>query len=1014
MANKKNSKKTIILFILIVMVVLSAARVGWIYSHKLPSTPEIQNGVLDLTDWSFSDHGVVALNGDWEYYPNTFLTPKETGNYVAESIYSSVPSNWEYQLSTDEEQLAYGYGTYRLQINLPNRDSNIYGIRVSNAIAAANVFINGELVSSINEPSRSPVANITDRGPFFGNFYTEEQTLDVVIHLSNFNIPFFKGLTEPVTFGLEEDVFKHHNESATLQAIISIMIFLHAVYAIILLIIGKGEFRTAIIYYGLMLLFYGTGNLIDDNVVVQLPIPMEISYKLLLLIFINTLMALLLFVKKIYAITHRSFHFFTITYILIVLGIVFAPFHLYTYLGLIIFPFYAIATIYLFIQSFRYILIGKEGSIFILLFICSYTSNSVWGFLIKMDIATIPYYPFDFLLVVVFITLWLFKQQIVMMRTNKEQKIELQHQDKKKDAFLAHTSHEIRNPLYAIINIAQVLLRESNHMTSEEKEKLKALINTGNQLTHTLNDMLNISRIKENKIKINRINVDLYRVATSTIGLIKYQAAAKNVTIHVDNRENFPCVYADEILITRIFFNLLDNAVKYTEEGSIYVSSDIKEGIAYITIQDTGIGISDEKLSKLFKPYETSNERSFTTSGIGLGLYLCKELIKLNNGSIKIESTLGKGTSVIFTLPVSPYSLTEVNQGNEEIISSFNFQENVLTRKRAAIKFLGRILIVDDDHINLHTLTYLLENKYDVVTAVDGKKALENLKGQTFDLVISDIMMPAMSGYELTEKIREQYTISQLPILLLTALHEIEDIEHGFQVGANDYITKPVNYVELEARIDALIMLKNSVNKQLQTEAAWYQAQMQPHFLFNTLNAIISLSEIDQSRMIDLLESFTDFLRRSFHFSNSSELVSMNEELSLAKSYANIMETRFQKLNVVWDVPTDLEGLIPPLTIQPLVENAINHGILNHRSDGTVSITITENNDHYSVSISDNGVGMDKEYVKQILDYNTSEGLGVSNTNRRLKQLYNQELIIVSELNKGTTISFSIPKNSNK
>lgn len=1014
MANKKFSKKTVILFILIVMVVLSAARVGWIYSHKLPSTPEIENGVLDLTDWSFSDHGVVALNGKWQYYPNTFLTPKDTDESVSESIYSTVPSTWKYQLSTDEEQLAYGYGTYRLQINLPNRDSDIYGIRVGDAVAAADVYINGELVSSMNEPSRSPIANITDRGPFFGRFYTEEQTLDVVIHLSNFNIPFFKGLTEPVTFGLEEDVFKHHNESTTLQAIISIIFFLHAVYALILLLIGKGEYRGAIIYYCLMLLLYGFGNLIDDNIVIQLPIPTEMSYKLLLFIFMSTLMALLLFVKKIYAITHRSFHFFTIHYILVVLGIVLAPFHLYTYLGLFIFPFYAIATVYLFIQSLRYILQGKEGSVFILLFICSYTSNSVWGFLIKLDWISIPYYPFDFLLVAIFITLWLFKQQIVMMHTNKEQKQELQRQDKKKDAFLAHTSHEIRNPLYAMINIAQVLLKESSHLTNEEKEKLKALINTGNQLTHTLNDMLNISRIKENKMKINRINVDLYRVATSMIELIKYQATAKNVTIHVDHRENFPCVYADEILITRIFFNLLDNAVKYTEDGSINISSHVKEGIAYVTIRDTGIGISDEKLSKLFEPYETANDRSFTTSGIGLGLYLCKELIKLNNGSIKIDSTLGEGTSVIFTLPVSPYSLTEVNQENEEIVSSFNFKENVLTRKRPAIKFLGRILIVDDDHINLHTLTFLLENKYDVVTASDGKKALEKLKRQSFDLVISDIMMPVMSGYELTEQIREQYTIAQLPVLLLTALHEIEDIEHGFQIGANDYITKPVNYVELEVRIDALIMLKNSVNKQLQTEAAWYQAQMQPHFLFNTLNAIISLSEIDQSRMIDLLESFTDFLRRSFHFSNSSELVSMNEELSLVKSYANIMETRFQKLNVVWDIPTVLEGFIPPLTIQPLVENAINHGILRHRSDGTVSITITENNDDYSVSISDNGIGMDKEYVKQILDYNTSEGLGVSNTNRRLKRLYNQELVIVSEPNKGTTISFSIPKKSNE
>ncbi|MFB1052032.1 ATP-binding protein [Paraliobacillus sp. JSM ZJ581] len=1014
MANKKLSKKMILFFTVIVMAILSAARITWVNYHQLPSQPEIENGVLDLTNWSFSDHPIVSLDGDWQYYPNTFLAPEDVNANPSESIYSTVPSDWEYQLSTDKEQIAYGYGTYRLQIDLPNREPNIYGIRVNNAIAAANVFINGELVSSINEPSTSPVPNTTDRGPFLGDFYNDTQKLDLIIHVSNFNIPFFKGLTDPVSFGLAESIFQHHQNSETLQLIVSIIIFLHAAYALILLLMGTGKYRTAVIYYGIMLFLYGCSNLIDDNVLLQLPLPAEWTYKLLLFIFISTLMALLLFIKKIYYIIHRTFHFFTISYGLITLGILLTPFYLYTYLGLFIFAFYAISVVYLFIQSFRYIISGKEGSIFILLFVCSYTSNTIWGFLINVDLITIPYYPFDFLLVILFITLWLFKQQINVMKTNEEQTIKLQRQDKKKDAFLAHTSHEIRNPLHAIINIAQVLLKESNNLTKKEKESLVLLIDTGNHLTHTLNDMLNISRIKENQITLNQSDIDLYRVTTSTIELITFKAEAKNLAIHVDYKENFPYVFADEILLTRILFNLFDNAVKYTEEGSIHVYAETKGKMTHITIQDTGIGISEEKLKKLFKPYETSNDRTFTTNGIGLGLYLCRELIKLHGGDIEIKSEVSIGTSVTFTLPLSSDSLLAINR--QEHISELPAEnEHVETgEKNQSSNNLGQILLVDDDQINLHTLSHLLESKYNIVAVSDGKKALQKLEQETFDLVISDIMMPAMSGYELTEKIREKYSLPQLPVLLLTALHEIEEIEHGFYIGANDYITKPVNYVELEARIDALIMLKNTVDKQVRTEAAWYQAQMQPHFLFNTLNAIISLSEIDQNRMINLIQSFTDFLRRSFHFSNSSELVSINEELSLAKSYADIMETRFHKLNVYWNIPKELNGLIPPLTIQPLVENAINHGILKHKNDGTVSITIIDKGQHYAIEINDNGIGMDKEQIEKVLKHDISKGLGIANTNKRLEQLFNQGLMIQSEKGKGTTVTFSITKKLNK
>src|SRR5690625_3178755 len=149
-------------------------------------------------------------------------------------------------------------------------------------------------------------------------------------------------------------------------------------------------------------------------------------------------------------------------------------------------------------------------------------------------------------------------------------------------------------------------------------------------------------------------------------------------------------------------------------------------------------------------------------------------------------------------------------------------------------------------------------------------------------------MMPRMSGYELTRIIRKRFTISELPILRLTARNRPEDIENGFLAGANDYVTKPVDAVELKSRVNALTEVRKSSRERLRMESAWLQAQIQPHFLFNTLNSIIALSEIDTTRMQKLLEAFSNVLRGKFNFQNINEFVPIESELDLIRSYLYI------------------------------------------------------------------------------------------------------------------------------
>jgi sensor histidine kinase YesM len=323
-------------------------------------------------------------------------------------------------------------------------------------------------------------------------------------------------------------------------------------------------------------------------------------------------------------------------------------------------------------------------------------------------------------------------------------------------------------------------------------------------------------------------------------------------------------------------------------------------------------------------------------------------------------------------------------------------------------------MVVDDDPVNLNVLKSIFANEhYDLFSAINGVEALALLETGVWDLIISDVTMPIMSGYELTARIRERFSIAELPVLLLTASNREKDIEAGFRSGANDYVTKPVNATELKSRVRSLTNLKKSVNEGLRMEAALLQAQIKPHFLINTFNAVSALSKIDRGKMDDLIDELTNYFRLGIDFQNSDRLVTLDRELSLIRSYLYIQQKRFQdRLQVVWEIDDNIQVEIPPLTIQPLVDNAVTHGILKRPEGGEVRIRVADIGQAVEISVSDNGMGIDEETLKHILDIKTNSrtGIGLLNTDRRLKRFCGSTLKVQSVVESGTVVSFSVAK----
>lgn len=1014
--NKQMTKKKLFLYISLALLVLTSFRIGWINYYKPSDNADIHKGVMDLTNWAFQDNQTIALDGEWQFYPDQLLEP----NTIAEEnpALIALPGSWA-DFSHKEEPVHYG--TYRLKILLPEQDEPFYGLRIQD-ISAAGIYVNGKLIEQIGQPAESIEQYQSRLGTYKVLFPPNGNEIDLIIQVANHESPQIGGIPTTIQFGTGEAIERTVNFSKTIQLVVALIFITHSLYAFGLYFMGKNMLKKELIYFAFLLIFAAFSIVVDDDRVLisALPIQAIWSEKLLYFSFAGTVYFILRFIQQVFHLKNPVFRWLFHLYHLFFLLLLLVPFHMIVYIGACIMLVNAISYSFIFIQVLRLIKNGNTDAIYILLANIVNLANVLWGIAINVNVLEIPFYPVDYLVAIGTFAGFLFKQHTRIVDLNVEQTKALQTADKMKDEFLANTSHELRNPLHGMINLTEVVLKEETEsLTTKNKENLQLLIRIGKHMSYTINDLLDSSQLKENKVRLHQENIHLHSVAIAVIDVLSFMTEGKNIQLNLAISNSFPKVYADENRLFQILFNLLHNAVKFTNEGAVTIEASARnDHMAEIRIIDTGIGIDEEFQQYLFQSYQQGNiNGQATANGLGLGLTICKQLVELHGGEILVESTAGQGTVFTFSLPLASEAIL-AEQTDEVAASKDLNDENELIRNTRPHKInanRAELLIVDDDPINLRILSNILTADYNVTLAKCGEEALAYLDTREWDLVISDVMMPNMSGYELTEKIRQNLSISELPILLLTARDRPEDIYSGFLAGANDYVSKPMDAMELQARVMALTTLRLSVKEQLRMEAAWLQAQIKPHFLFNTLNTIAALSNIDSNRMNQLLNEFGNYLQKSFAGHNTESLISLEEELDLTQSYVFIEKERFRdRLRIIWDIPEGITFQIPPLSIQPLVENAIRHGVLKCTNGGTVCVQIEEHKQHYQIAVIDDGVGMDDETYQQIFGDDKLnqkvQGIGIINTNRRLQKLYGEGLIIKSKPNEGTTVTFHIPK----
>jgi len=415
--------------------------------------------------------------------------------------------------------------------------------------------------------------------------------------------------------------------------------------------------------------------------------------------------------------------------------------------------------------------------------------------------------------------------EISQLQTNNR---DLKRLDHLKDEFLANISHELRTPLNGMIGLAESLLGGvSGTLTEDARHDLALITRSGQRLSYLVDDILDFSKLKNRDIKLVETTVNIHSVTKFVISILQPVIESKGLSVEVEIPDNGEFVKGDEHRIQQIMMNLIGNAVKFTEAGQISISSvklPGKNNMVEIAVSDTGIGIPADRIERIFESFEQadgSDARRF--GGTGLGLAITRKLVDLHGGDIRVKSNRGAGSVFYFTLPAAEpgetagYDEDDMNMFPERFTGLFNDEIHLNLQKESTSEDEDPkyILLVDDDPVNLQVLiNFLTMEGYKVDHEMSGDRVLEKIDtGQLPDLILLDVMLPRMSGYEVCRKIREKYSLHALPIMMLTAKTRVEDTITGLQAGANDYLSKPVNREELVARVRSLISMKKSVEE---------------------------------------------------------------------------------------------------------------------------------------------------------------------------------------------------------
>jgi signal transduction histidine kinase/DNA-binding response OmpR family regulator/ligand-binding sensor domain-containing protein len=459
------------------------------------------------------------------------------------------------------------------------------------------------------------------------------------------------------------------------------------------------------------------------------------------------------------------------------------------------------------------------------------------------------------------------------------QKEKLEEMDRLKSRFFANISHEFRTPLTLILGPIKKLKAISTH--AEMLEDLNIMQRNAGRLQRLIDQLLSLSKIEAGQMKLQAGKGDIVEFVRGYLG--SFESAAENKGIKINFNTNLPTIplYFDRDKLEKIFYNLFANAIKFSGEGGlIQVNITGHDSSLTITISDTGRGIQPEHLPYIFdRFYQADNFDTRFHEGSGIGLSLVKELVELHRGQITVESKPGKGTTFTISLPAGSNHLKEEELSEITEIPASAVSEEKSIEISAPDPELAKhpeecagnrkkplLLVVEDNADMRKYIRSIIEGPYLLAEADNGSKGLEWAIEQIPDLVISDVMMPGLDGYELCRQLKSDYRTSHIPLILLTAKASSGDKIEGLQTGADDFLIKPFEPMELLARIKNLIIQRQALRERYRKE--FEHVKLKPEASMD----VFEVEFMEKARKV-VGENISNF---DFHITEFSNLMNMS------------------------------------------------------------------------------------------------------------------------------------------
>jgi len=582
--------------------------------------------------------------------------------------------------------------------------------------------------------------------------------------------------------------------------------------------------------------------------------------------------------------------------------------------------------------------------------------------------------------------------------------------DQAKTAFFSNVSHELRTPLTLILGPAREALARAGTLPSDDAERWELVHRNGLRLLKLVNTLLDFSRIEAGRVQASYEPTDLASLTRDLASVFRSAVESAGLRLAIEVEELGEPVFVDRDMWEKIVLNLVSNAFKFTFEGEIEVGLHRSVGQAVLTVRDTGIGVSAEQLPRLFERFHRApGARSRTHEGTGIGLALVQELVKLHGGTITASSIVGQGSVFTVALPfgsahlpqdqvAAPRSLSSTAIGAEAFVQEtlhWSPEGKAETPDEPAGHKAGSILLADDNADMREYVTRILRDRWHVEAVADGASALERARQARPDLILSDVMMPGMGGFQLLQALRADPLTQSIPVVFLSARAGEESRIEGLSAGADDYLIKPFSARELLARVGTHLEISRL---RLEADRARERAElanrskdeflaMLGHELRNPLAPIVTalhimrlrsnetfqkermLIERQVNHLIHLVDDILDVSRIARgKIELKRERIELFEIVAKAIEMAGpLIEQRQHRL----EVEVSRLGLaveVDAVRMAQVVSNLLNNAAKYTEPNGTITISAASADGEVVLRVRDTGIGLSPEILPRIFE----------------------------------------------